>query len=303
MNAYHIPVMLSECLEGLDINPDGAYVDVTFGGGSHAKAILDLLSDKGKLYAFDKDPEARKNAEDINDSRLTLIAADFRNLKKYLKLYNIPPVDGLLADLGISSHQIDAAERGFSTRFDGPLDMRMNTDDGNLSAADIVNTYETDELIRIFRVYGELSNAKQIAFEIIRFRAKATIETTQQFKEILFPLAPKFKDFKFYAQVFQALRIEVNQEIDGLSEMLNACGDVIKPGGRLVIMSYHSLEDRLVKNYLLKGNIEGNLVKDFYGNDQLLFKVVNRKPIEATETEISLNSRARSAKLRVAVKL
>ncbi len=303
MNAYHVPVMLSECLDGLDINPDGIYVDVTFGGGGHSKAILDRLSDKGKLYAFDKDPEARKNAEAINDNRLTLIATDFRNLKKYLKLYSIPPVDGLLADLGISSHQIDAAERGFSTRFDGPLDMRMNTDDGNLSAADIVNTYETEELIRIFRVFGELPNAKQIALEIMRSRAKAPIETTQQFKEILFPLAPKFKDFKFYAQVFQALRIEVNQEIDGLSEMLNACGDVIKPGGRLVIMSYHSLEDRLVKNYLLKGNIEGNLVKDFYGNDQLLFKVVNRKPIEATETEISLNSRARSAKLRVAVKL
>jgi len=303
MTAYHIPVMLQECLEGLAIKPEGTYIDVTFGGGGHSKAILDRLGENGKLIAFDKDPQARENAEALNDSRLTLIAADFRNLKKYLKLYNIEKVDGLLADLGISSHQIDAAERGFSTRFDGPLDMRMNTDEGNLSAADIVNNYTIEDLIRIFKIYGELSNAKSIALEILRLRTMNPITTTQQFKEGLMTLAPKFKDFKFFAQVFQALRIEVNQELDGLSEMLLGCGDVVKKGGRLVVMSYHSLEDRLVKNYITKGNLEGNLVKDFYGNDQLVFKTLTRKPIEATETEISVNSRARSAKLRIAEKL
>jgi len=303
MTAYHIPVMLQECLEGLAIKPEGTYIDVTFGGGGHSKAILDRLGENGKLIAFDKDPQARENAEALNDSRLTLIAADFRNLKKYLKLYNIEKVDGLLADLGISSHQIDAAERGFSTRFDGPLDMRMNTDEGNLSAADIVNNYTVEDLIRIFKIYGELPNAKSIALEILRLRTMNPITTTQQFKEGLMTLAPKFKDFKFFAQVFQALRIEVNQELDGLSEMLLGCGDVVKKGGRLVVMSYHSLEDRLVKNYITKGNLEGNLVKDFYGNDQLVFKTLTRKPIEATETEISVNSRARSAKLRIAEKL
>jgi len=303
MTAYHIPVMLQECLEGLAIKPEGTYIDVTFGGGGHSKAILDQLGENGKLIAFDKDPQARENAEALNDSRLTLIAADFRNLKKYLKLYNIEKVDGLLADLGISSHQIDAAERGFSTRFDGPLDMRMNTDEGNLSAADIVNNYTIEDLIRIFKIYGELPNAKSIALEILRLRTMNPITTTQQFKEGLMTLAPKFKDFKFFAQVFQALRIEVNQELDGLSEMLLGCGDVVKKGGRLVVMSYHSLEDRLVKNYITKGNLEGNLVKDFYGNDQLVFKTLTRKPIEATETEISVNSRARSAKLRIAEKL
>jgi len=303
MTAYHIPVMLQECLEGLAIKPEGTYIDVTFGGGGHSKAILDQLGENGKLIAFDKDPQARENAEALNDSRLTLIAADFRNLKKYLKLYNIEKVDGLLADLGISSHQIDAAERGFSTRFDGPLDMRMNTDEGNLSAADVVNNYAVEDLIRIFKIYGELPNAKSIALEILRLRTMNPITTTQQFKEGLMTLAPKFKDFKFFAQVFQALRIEVNQELDGLSEMLLGCGDVVKKGGRLVVMSYHSLEDRLVKNYITKGNLEGNLVKDFYGNDQLVFKTLTRKPIEATETEISVNSRARSAKLRIAEKL
>jgi len=299
---YHIPVMLAPCIDGLAIKPKGLYVDLTFGGGGHSKEILSHLDDNGRLIVFDKDPKAYQNYLALNDKRVTFIASDFRYLKKYLRLHNIAQVDGILADLGISSHQIDEGERGFSTRFDGPLDMRMDSKQAK-SAATIVNELTQEELQEIFWNYGELSNGRQIAQAITRYRATQAINTTSQLKDAIAPLAPRGKEFKFQAQVFQALRIVVNDEMAGLEEMLLQCTDVISTDGRLVIMSYHSLEDRPVKNFLLRGNLEGKVVKDFYGNDLLPFKAVPRKAIEASPEEIAINSRARSAKLRIAVKL
>jgi 16S rRNA (cytosine1402-N4)-methyltransferase len=295
---YHIPVMLDECMEGLNIKPDGIYVDLTFGGGGHSKAILQRLSSEGSLYAFDQDSDAVKNA--LDDDRFTMIEDNFSNLTNQLKLYRVTQVDGILADLGISSYQIDCAERGFSTRFDAELDLRMNRKQ-ILTAKDVVNTYSLEQLKKIFADYGELSNAYQIAKKIESSQIEG-ITTTTQLKEIISPLAPKGKENKFFAQVFQALRIEVNGEIDVLKKMLEQTAPLLAKDGRLVVMSYHSLEDRLVKNYMKAGNCEGNVEKDFFGNVLNDLELVNRKPITASEEELERNPRSRSAKLRIAKK-
>jgi 16S rRNA (cytosine1402-N4)-methyltransferase len=295
---YHIPVMLNECIEGLDIKPEGVYIDLTFGGGGHSKAIIQRLSEKGSLYAFDQDSDAIKNA--LDDERFTMIEDNFSNLTNQLKLYRVTQVDGILADLGISSYQIDCAERGFSTRFDAELDLRMNRKQ-ILTAKDVVNTYSYEQLKKIFSDFGELSNAHQIAKKIESLQIEG-ISTTTQLKEILQPLAQRGKENKFFAQVFQALRIEVNGEIDVLQKMLEQTSPLLKQGGRLVVMSYHSLEDRLVKNYMKTGNCEGKVEKDFFGNVLNDLELVNRKPITASEEELDRNSRSRSAKLRIAQK-
>lgn len=300
---YHVPVMLKACLDGLDIRRDGIYVDVTFGGGGHSRAILEQL-DTGKLVVFDQDPDAYENAAEFQgDPRFLFIQANFRFLKRYLKIHRIPLVDGILADLGVSSHQIDDASRGFSTRLDGPLDMRMNADQDEFSAWEVVNEYSIEELQRVLGRYGEVHNAKTLATAIFASRHNAPIETGQALIAILKRFAPKFKEFKYYAQVFQAIRIEVNRELEALEDFLIQTQEVIKPGGRLVIMSYHSLEDRLVKNFIQKGDFQGEPRKDFYGNVLKPFEPVNRKPIEADEAEVARNPRSRSAKLRVAEKL
>lgn len=293
---YHNPVMLNECIDGLAIDPAGTYVDLTFGGGGHSRAILDRLS-TGRLIAFDQDADAVSNAPD--DPRFTLINQNFRYLVNFLRLYKAVPVDGILADLGISSYQIDQAERGFSTRFDAELDLRMDRKSG-LTARQVVNQYTTDELIRIFRQYGELPNAYRIAMRIADIRGGGEIITTTQLKDILQPLAERGRENKFFARVFQALRIEVNAELDVLKEMLTQTVKVLKPGGRLVVLTYHSLEDRPVKNFIKTGNFEGIENKDFFGNLIAPFRPVNRKPIVAGEEELTANNRARSAKLRVA---
>lgn len=298
---YHNPVMLSECIEGLAIKSDGVYVDVTFGGGGHSKAIVEKL-DKGKLYAFDQDADAQTNAEDINKSSFTLIASNFRYLKRYLKMYRVTQVDGILADLGISSYQIDNPERGFSTRFDADLDMRMDQS-GNLTARDVVNTYSEAELHQVLGMYGEVRNAKTLAAAIVSARTNKTITTVNDLKSILERYAKRRKEFRYFAQVFQAIRIEVNEELKALEEMLEQSAELLKPGGRLVVMSYHSLEDRLVKNFINKGDFRGKEEKDFYGNVLKPLAAINRKPIEASEEEIKENNRARSAKLRIAEKI
>lgn len=295
---YHVPVMLEECIEGLNIKPDGIYIDLTFGGGGHSKAILQRLSSEGSLYAFDQDSDAVKNA--LDDDRFTMIEDNFSNLTNQLKLYRVTQVDGILADLGISSYQIDCAERGFSTRFDAELDLRMNRKQ-LLTAKDVVNTYSLEQLKKIFANYGELSNAYQVAKRIESSQIEG-ISTTNQLKEILQPLAQRGKENKFFAQVFQALRIEVNGEIDVLQKMLEQTSPLLKQGGRLVVMSYHSLEDRLVKNYIKTGNCEGRIEKDFFGNLLNDLEAVNRKPITASEQELIRNPRSRSAKLRIAQK-
>lgn len=298
---YHKPVMLRECLEGLQIKPEGIYVDVTFGGGGHSMAILENLKE-GKLIAFDQDEDARKQAENISSRSFTFCQANFRYMKQYLKLNAVKEVDGILADLGISSHQIDSPARGFSTRFEGPLDMRMDQK-GKLTAARILNEYSEEALHKIFGMYGELRNARTAAKTIVVARANNSFATTLDLKAALQSIAPRGKEFKYFAQVFQALRIEVNQEMQALEDFLHQCGDVMKPGGRLVVMSYHSLEDRMVKNYINTGKVFGELEKDFYGNPIKPFQSINRKPIEASDEEVAENNRARSAKLRVAEKL
>ena len=295
---YHVPVMLDECMEGLNIKPDGVYIDLTFGGGGHSKAIIQRLSENGSLYAFDQDSDAIKNA--LDDERFTMIEDNFSNLTNQLKLYRVTQVDGILADLGISSYQIDCAERGFSTRFDAELDLRMNRKQ-ILTAKDVVNTYSYEQLKKIFSDFGELSNAHQIAKKIESLQIEG-ISTTTQLKEILQPLAQRGKENKFFAQVFQALRIEVNGEIDVLKKMLEQTSPLLKKGGRLVVMSYHSLEDRLVKNYMKAGNCEGKVEKDFFGNVLNDLELVNRKPITASQEELERNPRSRSAKLRIAQK-
>ena len=295
---YHIPVMLDECMEGLDIKPDGVYIDLTFGGGGHSKAIIQRLSEKGSLYAFDQDSDAIKNA--LDDERFTMIEDNFSNLTNQLKLYRVTQVDGILADLGISSYQIDCAERGFSTRFDAELDSRMNRKQ-ILTAKDVVNTYSYEQLKKIFSDFGELSNAHQIAKKIESLQIEE-ISTTTQLKEILQPLAQRGKENKFFAQVFQALRIEVKGEIDVMQKMVEQTSPLLKKGGRLVVMSYHSLEDRLVKNYMKAGNCEGKVEKDFFGNVLNDLELVNRKPITASQEELERNPRSRSAKLRIAQK-
>lgn len=293
---YHNPVMLKECIDGLAIDPAGTYVDLTFGGGGHSRAILGRLT-TGRLIAFDQDTDALSNAPD--DPRFTLVNQNFRYLVNFLRLYKAVPVDGILADLGISSYQIDQAERGFSTRFDAELDLRMDRKSG-LTARQVINHYTSDDLIRIFRQYGELPNAYRIAMRIADVRGGGEIITTTQLKDILQPLAERGRENKFFARVFQALRIEVNAELDVLKEMLTQTIKVLKPGGRLVVLTYHSLEDRPVKNFMKTGNFEGIENKDFFGNLIAPFRPVNRKPIVAGEEELSVNNRARSAKLRVA---
>lgn len=294
---YHVPVMLQECLDGLNINPDGVYVDVTFGGGGHSRAIFEKLSSKGKLIVFDQDPDARANAWDAPNFHF--VAANFAFLKNHLRVLGIPAVDGILADLGVSSHQFDDAKRGFSIRSNEALDMRMNQA-GDFTAAKIVQTYDEEQLAAIFRKYGELDHPFKTAVELVKARNKSKIKTTGELMEALMPVAPKFKDHKFFAQVFQALRIEVNQEMDVLEKFLLQTADVLKPEGRLVVMSYHSLEDRLVKNLMKRGNLDGSIEKDFFGKVLKPFEEVNRKPILPTEEEIQRNTRARSAKLRIA---
>jgi len=301
MSEYHEPVMLQQCLDGLAIKPNGIYVDLTFGGGGHSKAILDKLTD-GKLLGFDQDQDAEVNAEAIDHTGFEFVQANFRFVKKYLKLYRIKQVDGVLADLGVSSHQFNKAERGFSTRFDAELDMRMDQH-ASVTAKQVINEYSEADLHKIFGLYGEVRNAKTLASAIVSARAALPINTIGELKEILGRFAKRGRENKYYAQVFQALRIEVNEELKALEEALLQMEEVIKPGGRLVVMSYHSLEDRLVKNYINKGKLDGEEEKDFYGNVLKPFKAINRKPITAEDEELELNNRARSAKLRIAEKL
>jgi 16S rRNA (cytosine1402-N4)-methyltransferase len=298
--SYHQPVLLKECLEGLDIKPDGIYVDVTFGGGGHSKAILEKLGKKGKLFAFDQDKDAANNVPD--DARLTFIPQNFSYMKNFLRMYEATQVDGILADLGVSSHQFDEADRGFSIRFDANLDMRMNQN-SDKTAAKVLNEYEENKLKQIFREYGEVDNAGKLVKLIADARLMRPITGTEQLKEIIAPCTPKFKESQYLAKVFQALRIEVNDEMEVLKQMLQQSLEVLKPGGRLVVMSYHSLEDRLVKNFMKSGNFEGEQVKDFYGNISRPFELITKKPVVPTDEEIEKNSRARSAKLRVAEKI
>ncbi|MHB9054689.1 MAG: 16S rRNA (cytosine(1402)-N(4))-methyltransferase RsmH [Paludibacteraceae bacterium] len=299
-NEYHIPALLNETIEGLNIKPNGVYVDVTFGGGGHSKAILSHLGKKGKLIAFDQDEDALQNL--IDDKRFTFVKSNFRYLINFLKYQGIEKVDGILADLGVSFHHFDESERGFSFRFDGKLDMRMNTR-SPLTAAKVVNVYEEQQLADVFYLYGELHNSRRIASVIVKARNIQSINTIEQFIEILKPFFPREREKKEMARVFQALRIEVNKEMLVLKELLLQSVEVLNPGGRLVVLTYHSLEDRLVKNFIRSGNFEGKLEKDFYGNVKAPLKAVNNKVITASEEEIGLNPRARSAKLRIAVKL
>jgi 16S rRNA (cytosine1402-N4)-methyltransferase len=299
MTDYHVPVMLQECLEGLAIKPDGIYVDVTFGGGGHSKAILKQLGPEGKLFAFDQDADAQQNIP--ADERFTFIDQNFRYLKNNCRLHGAIPADGILADLGVSSHQFDQAERGFSIRFDSDLDMRMDRN-ASLTAKEVINTYPEESLHRIFGIYGEIKNAKSLAKTLVTVRLNQPIETVEEFKKAIGKLIPKGKENKYLAQVFQALRIEVNQELEALQEFLEQSVAVLKPGGRLVVMSYHSLEDRLVKNFIAKGKFKGEVEKDFFGNEIKPLTAVNRKAITASTEEIKQNNRARSAKLRIAVK-
>ena len=296
---YHTPVLLKESINGLQIKPDGIYVDVTFGGGGHSREIIKHIN-KGKLVAFDQDNDALPNL--IDDKRFVFVNHNFRFLKNFLKYHKIDKVDGLLADLGVSSHHFDDPERGFSFRFDGELDMRMNQT-AKLSAKNVVNEYHEAHLAKILWEYGELKNSRRLAKAIIEQREHKSIETIKEFTDVLMPYLPKHAEHKFLAKVFQALRIEVNREIEFLKDMLFQTTDVIKSGGRLVVITYHSLEDRIVKNFIKNGLFEGEVEKDFFGNVEVPFKAVNRKIIVPGEDEIKENNRARSAKLRIAERI
>ena len=298
-NTYHTPVMLAECIEALNIKPSGTYIDVTFGGGGHSREIMKHLGEDGQLLAFDQDADAQQNI--IADDRFTFIDQNFRYIKNFTRLHGAVPVDGILADLGVSSYQFDQAERGFSIRFDAELDMRMNQASG-ISAKDVINTYSEADLHRIFGIYGEIQNAKSLANTIVMARLIAPIVTIADLKNAISARIPKGKENKYLAQVFQALRIEVNQELEALKDFLIQSAYILVSGGRLVVMSYHSLEDRLVKNFIAKGKFSGEVEKDFFGNDQKPLEAVSRGAITASEEEIKLNNRARSAKLRIAVK-
>lgn len=294
---YHIPVLRDASIEGLNIIPSGIYVDVTFGGGGHSREIFNKLSAEGKLIAFDQDPDASENAWKADN--FTFIPSNFRFLANHLRVMGITHVDGILADLGVSSHQFDSAERGFSLRFEGELDMRMNMK-GSLTAKDIVNSYDEEELYRVFRSYGEIEGLKRLVDAIIRARQIKKMNTTSELVAILKPLATNKKEHKFLAQVFQALRIEVNDELTALKDFLEQATKVLRPGGRLAVISYHSLEDRLVKNYIKRGSFDGKIEKDFFGNILKPFEEVIRGAVVPTAEEIELNNRARSAKLRIA---
>ncbi len=296
---YHNPIMLSECIEGLNIRPDGVYVDLTFGGGGHSRAILDKLDETGRLIGFDQDEDAAGNL--IEDPRFTLVSENFRYMKNFLRLHKAMPVDGILADLGISSHHIDEPDRGFATRFNGPLDMRMDRRQ-SLTAAKLVNTYSEEKLQQIFTLYGEITNARKLSSAIIEARV-TPIETVDEFKTVIAPLVPRKIENKYLAQVFQAIRIEVNDELGALQSLLKQIPDVLTTGGRLVVISYHSLEDRLVKNFMKSGNFDGIIEKDFYGNLIVPLEPVTRKPLVASPAELVSNPRSRSAKLRVAEKI
>jgi 16S rRNA (cytosine1402-N4)-methyltransferase len=299
-NNYHVPVMLQPCIDGLNIKPDGVYVDVTFGGGGHSREILKHLGPKGRLIAFDQDPDAQANI--LADDRFVFIDQNFGFLKNNLRLKGFREVDGILADLGVSSHQFDVPQRGFSIRHNADLDMRMDQH-RDLTAAEILNTYTEDKLHKIFGIYGEVKNAKSLARAIVTSRLDQPFTDIDSLKSAIASYIPKGKENKYLAQVFQALRIEVNAEIQVLEDFLQQAADVLKPGGHLVVMSYHSLEDRPVKNFMAKGKFQGEVEKDFFGNQQKPFNVITRKAIIATDEEIAQNNRARSAKLRIAEKI
>ena len=296
---YHIPALLSETINGLNINPNGIYVDVTFGGGGHSREILKHLGKNGRLYSFDQDLDAQKNA--INDKRFTFVHGNFRFLRNFMHFYGIEAVDGILADLGVSSHHFDDAGRGFSFRFDSPLDMRMNQK-APFTAADILNTYEEQQLASLFRIYGELNDARQLARKIAKARESQKIETTGQLIELAKPKLGKEQEKKYWAKVFQSLRIEVNNEMKALKELLVQANELLKPDGRIAVITYHSLEDRMVKNFFRSGNFDGEAEKDFYGNIISPLEAVNNKVITPSEEEMQQNPRSRSAKLRIARK-
>ena len=300
MTDYHIPALLHESIDGLNIQPRGTYVDVTFGGGGHSKEILTRLGDGGKLYGFDQDVEAYENV--LNDDRFVFVRSNFRYLSNFLQYYQVEKVDGILADLGVSSHHFDDEERGFSFRFDSLLDMRMNRG-SKLTAADVLNNYDEEQLSNLFYLYGELRMARKIASAIVFARQKKPIATVNEFLEIMDRFTYRDREKKVLAQAFQALRIEVNQELDALKEMLQQSVDCLATGGRLCVISYHSLEDRMVKNFFRSGNIEGEVEKDFYGNPLTNLRVINRKVIIPSEEEQRANPRSRSAKLRIAEKI
>jgi 16S rRNA (cytosine1402-N4)-methyltransferase len=294
---YHKPVLLHESVDGLNIKPRGNYVDLTFGGGGHSREVLKKLGKNGRLIAFDQDQDAEANVPD--DNRVIFVGANFRYLRNYLRYYSIDKADGILADLGISSHQIDRPDRGFSFKSDAELDMRMDRR-SRKSARQVVNDYDYEGLLGIFRTYGELKNASALANALIQARQDAALNTTGDLEQALFRFIPKAQPSKFLAKVYQALRIEVNGEMDALREMLVQTAACLKEGGRLVVITYHSIEDRLVKNYMRSGNLGGEIQKDFYGNVQSPWKLVNRSVITPTKEELELNNRARSAKLRIA---
>ena len=296
---YHVPVLLKESVDGMNICPNGTYVDVTFGGGGHSREILSRLEKDGRLLGFDQDEDAERNI--VDDPRFIFVRSNFRYLHNFLRYHDIEKVDAILADLGVSSHHFDDSERGFSFRFDGALDMRMNKRAG-LTAADVVNTYAEERLADIFYLYGELKNSRKLASVIVKARANGQIKTIGEFLEIIKPLFGREREKKELAKVFQALRIEVNQEMEALKEMLTAATEALKPGGRLVVITYHSLEDRMVNNIMKTGNVEGKTTQDFFGNLQTPFKLVNNKVIVPDEEEIERNPRSRSAKLRIAEK-
>lgn len=296
---YHVPVLLDESLEGMNLQTGGIYVDVTFGGGGHSKEILRRMDEDSHLYSFDQDEDAEKNI--VDDKRFTFVRSNFRYLYNFMRYYGVEQVDAVLADLGVSSHHFDDSERGFSFRFDGKLDMRMNKRSG-ITAADVVNTYDEERLADIFYLYGELKNSRKLASVIVKARNNQPIVTIGDFLNLVKPLFGREREKKELAKVFQALRIEVNQEMEALKEMLQAATEILKPGGRLVVITYHSLEDRMVKNMMKTGNVEGKSAQDFFGNVQTPFKLINNKVIVASTDEVSRNPRSRSAKLRIAEK-
>ena len=299
---YHVPVLLKESVDGLNIGTGGCYVDVTFGGGGHSREILSRLDHQGHLYSFDQDADAEKNAEGFDAERFTFVRSNFRFLKNFLKYYGVEQIDGLLADLGVSSHHFDDSERGFSFRFEGKLDMRMNQRAGR-TAADVVNTYDEKQLADVFYLYGELKQSRKLAAAIVKARQGKRVETIGDFLEIVKPFFRSEREKKELAKVFQALRIEVNHEMDALRDMLKGATEVLKPGGRLVVITYHSLEDRMVKNLMKTGNVEGKEDKDFFGKVNTPFRLVNRQVIVPSDEELASNPRSRSAKLRIAEKL
>jgi len=294
---YHVPVLLQESVDGLDIKSDGIYVDVTFGGGGHSREILSRIGENGHLYSFDQDEDAEKNI--LNDNRFTFVRSNFRYLRNWMRYYGVEHIDGLLADLGVSSHHFDDETRGFSFRFDAPLDMRMNKRSG-MTAAEILNNYDEEQLADIFYIYGELKNARKVASAIIKARSSKTIETTGDLMQITESLFPREREKKETAKLFQALRIEVNHEMEALKEMLYGAQEVLREGGRLSVITYHSLEDRIVKNFMKAGNAEGKVNQDFFGRTVVPFRQISNKVIVPSEEEQLRNPRSRSAKLRIA---